>query len=137
MLNWTLWNLNMGTKINDIQNLALRARIQEAYNQHVKRAAPVVAQSQAAKPEQAICNEPLGSSEIPRSAKARFDARFYQFTRSRQDPDNACPKYHIDWLRSKGLLPDDTDDDIELTIRQIQVEEKEDEGVLINIKKNL
>ena len=88
---------------------------------------------QARQPEPTLRHEPLEAATVPRYPKARTHLRFSQFTRRRIDPDNCCCKYEIDWLRAKGFIPDDTDDDVELTVRQIQVRRKEDEGVLIEV----
>jgi len=83
--------------------------------------------------EQTLRYEPLATPGIPGCGKRRAILCVSQFTRRRQDPDNSCPKYEIDWLRAEGIISDDTDDDIELQIKQIQVFKEEDEGVLIEI----
>lgn len=93
----------------------------------------VAPRTQAAQFKQALRDESLAASRIPGCGKKRILLRISQFTRRRQDPDNCCPKYEIDAIRSLGIIGDDTDDDIELQIRQIQVNEGKDEGVLIEI----
>lgn len=95
--------------------------------------AAVASKAQAAELKQAIRNESLAASRIPGCDKRRILLRISQFTRRRQDPDNCCPKYEIDAIRSLGIIGDDTDDDIELQIRQIQVTQEDNEGVLIEI----
>lgn len=93
----------------------------------------MASKSQASKPEQTLCNESLAAPRIPGCSKKRILLRISQFTRRRQDPDNCCPKYEIDALRELKVISDDTDDDVEIQISQIQVGKQEDEGVLIEI----
>jgi len=95
--------------------------------------APMASKAQAAKSQQTFRHEPLAASRIPGCGKKRILLRFSQFTRRTQDPDNCCPKYEIDALRSLRVISDDSNNDIELQIRQIEVKIQEDEGVLIEI----
>jgi hypothetical protein len=46
------------------------------------------------------------------------------------DPDNLCPKYFIDCLRYAGLIPDDTAQDIEISIRQEQVPKGQEQTII-------
>lgn len=93
----------------------------------------VVAGTETPESQSPIRDEPLEATSFQRWIKRRTEVRFTQFTRRRQDPDNCSPKYHIDFLRSEGFFPDDTDDDITLVVRQVQVNCREDEGLLIEI----
>jgi len=49
------------------------------------------------------------------------------------DADNLCPKFLIDALRYKGLIPDDSPDHIILEVRQQKVDSKAKEGTLVEI----
>jgi len=53
------------------------------------------------------------------------------------DPDNkyAAVKYILDGLRKEGIIPDDTEADIDLNVRQERVSHFHDEGTAIDIKK--
>lgn len=88
---------------------------------------------QVAQLESTVRNEPLGKAKVPRRPKVKAVLRFSQFTRRRQDPDNVCGKFHTDFLRANGFISDDTDDDVAITVQQIQVFTKEEEGVLIEL----
>jgi hypothetical protein len=116
----------MGWKLSDITDANLRKRIV---------AATLVASPQVAEPQPPIRHEPLAAGSVQKRSQKKIKLRFTQFTRRRQDPDNVVTKVHTDWLRSEGIIPDDTDDDVSLVIRQIQVSSKEEEGVLIEVQK--
>ena len=49
------------------------------------------------------------------------------------DADNLCPKFFIDALRYKHLIPDDSPDHIILEVRQQKVDSKPQEGTLVEI----
>lgn len=49
------------------------------------------------------------------------------------DPDNLCPKFLIDALRYKQLIPDDSPGHIILEVRQEKVASQDREGTLIEI----
>jgi hypothetical protein len=53
------------------------------------------------------------------------------------DKDNSysAVKYCLDALRHEGLIPDDTNDDIDLNVRQEKVDHFHDEGTAILIQK--
>jgi hypothetical protein len=118
---------------NDLATLIAKGFVQSSDGTWYKPDASVASRPQTSKPESPASDESLAAPKISRCIKTRFNLRFSQFTRRLQDPDNCCPKYHIDWLRSKGFLEDDTLEDIELTIRQIKVQNQDEEGVLIEL----
>ena len=49
------------------------------------------------------------------------------------DADNLCPKWIIDALRYKQLIPDDSPEHIVLEVRQQKVDSKLKEGTLVEI----
>lgn len=61
--------------------------------------------------------------------------RITSYTSRLQDPDNVCPKYHIDALRYEGIIRDDRAKDIELFVYQVKVKKKDEERVEIEIIK--
>lgn len=105
---------------------------------HNKRIAgdpsPMAPRAQAPFIKSAVCHEPLAAGRLQRGRERRLFVRFVQFTRNRQDPDNCCCKFALDWLRNKGFIPDDTDDDIALEVSQVQASEESEEGVLIELQ---
>lgn len=84
-------------------------------------------------PEPAVCNEPVAATQRKESDAKRILVRVTSFRRRLCDPDNLCPKYFIDCLRYANLIPNDSDQDIQLTVGQKQVETKEEEKTLIEI----
>ncbi len=50
------------------------------------------------------------------------------------EPENCCTKAFTDGLRYAGLLPDDTEKDIEIKVYQEKVKRKADEETLISIE---
>lgn len=59
--------------------------------------------------------------------------RVTSFRRRLLDPDNLCPKFHIDTLRYAGCIPGDSPAEIEITTGQAKVARKEDERTVIEI----
>jgi len=49
------------------------------------------------------------------------------------DADNLCPKFLIDALRYKHLIPDDSPEHIVLEVRQQKVAHKPEEGTVVEI----
>ncbi len=52
----------------------------------------------------------------------------------KQDPDNAVVKWFVDALRRAGILENDTEEDIELSIKQIKCKTKKEEKTEITIE---
>lgn len=104
-----------------------------SYEKQEHTSQAVAARPQAAKPKPTFFNEPLEAREVQKQSTGRANVCVYQFTRRPQDTDNVCPKYEIDWLRYKGFIADDNYDAIALSVEQIRVKTKEEEGVLIEI----
>jgi len=86
-----------------------------------------------AKPEPIIRNEPL----VEKEAEGRDPRRSVTITSYRVrllDPDNLCIKYHIDGLRYKSVIRDDTNNDIEIFARQVKVKTRKEERTEIEVK---
>ena len=86
-------------------------------------------------PKPPILNEPLGKKQNEERCAKRHVVRITSFTTRLQDPDNCCPKFHIDALRYEGLIEDDRSIDIELFVYQTRVKTKKEERVEIEILK--
>jgi hypothetical protein len=85
-------------------------------------------------PEQAFRNEPVGQTEGKTGHTGRRSVRITSFRVRPVDPDNLCPKYFIDALRYAGAIPDDRQEDIELTTRQKKVKNYAEERTVIVIE---
>ncbi len=85
------------------------------------------------KPEQIVRDEPLAKVKGEASNSGRIAVRITSFRRRLLDPDNLCPKFFIDGLRYSGLIPDDRQEDIALTVEQVKVKTKEEERTEIEI----
>lgn len=105
----------------------------EDYKRRSDSAKAVATRPQASVAQSPVRHEPLATPKASGRDKKRVVVSVSQFTRRPQDTDNCCPKYEVDWLRSQGFISDDSYFDIALEIRQILVQTKEDEGVLIEI----
>ncbi len=81
-----------------------------------------------------LCNEPVGATEGKASHASRRAVRITSFRVRLTDPDNLCPKYFIDALRYAGAIPDDRQEDIELTTTQEKVKTFSEERTLIEIE---
>lgn len=89
--------------------------------------------SSSAKPEQAVCHEPVAEAVRENADAARVSIRITSYRRRLLDPDNLCPKYFIDCLRYAGLIKNDREQDIELTVRQSKVKTKQEERTEIDL----
>ena len=81
---------------------------------------------QSPKPEQIICHEPLGSSQGKTEGSPGIAVRIRSFRSRLLDIDNLCAKSIVDGLRYAGLIPDDTPQDISLTVSQEKCQAKEE-----------
>lgn len=73
----------------------------------------------------------------PSEEKARSFSRctvsFTCYRVRKQDPDNAVVKWFVDALRRAKLLYDDTEEDIEITIKQIKCSTRKEERTEIKL----
>lgn len=126
----------MGIKINDIQNHALRARVRDAYDEHVaKKPAPVASPVSATEPERPAEHALAGQAAGEEGCRPRTVVRVTAFRVSLCDADNnagGC-KALIDCLRHAKIIPDDSPEHIELVTRQVRVGSREEEGTEIVI----
>jgi hypothetical protein len=83
--------------------------------------------------EHPVQDDSLGQVEGEASHAARIAVLVVSFRCRLLDPDNLAPKYFIDGLRYAGLIPNDRQEDIELTVRQVKVEHKTDERTEITL----
>jgi hypothetical protein len=63
----------------------------------------------------------------------RIPVRITNFSRRLYDPDNVMGKWHLDCCRYAGILKDDREQDIILTVTQEKVATKEEERTEIEI----
>jgi len=90
--------------------------------------------AKAAKPQRAVCNEPVATTTREGGHTGRIRVRITSLRRRLIDPDNLCPKYFIDCLRYAGLIPNDRAQDIILEVEQFKVSTPKDhECTEINI----
>lgn len=85
-------------------------------------------------PQCAVCDDSLGTAPREEANSSRVRVRVISFRRRLIDPDNLCPKWHIDCLRYSGLIPDDRVQDIILEVSQQKVKSKSDECTRIEIE---
>lgn len=86
-----------------------------------------------AQPQLPLCSgslETKGSKEVHRQKYAVIVTDY----RTRLcDDDNLCAKFHIDWLRHAGLLPNDCPQIARLVVRQALAEKAEGTKTVIRI----
>lgn len=87
-----------------------------------------------AKPEPIVRNEPVAKEARKDEHAGRIRIRVTSFRVRFCDPDNLCAKYFIDCLRYAQIIPNDREEDIELTVRQTKVALKSDERTEIEIE---
>src|SRR6185369_9254714 len=63
-------------------------------------------------PQRPFCHEPLGESKREEENAGRIVVRVVSYRRRLIDPDNLTPKYFIDALRYRCLIPGDSAKDI-------------------------
>lgn len=88
---------------------------------------------QGAQPEPAVRCQPLVQKEDQGGGSAQFWVRIESIRKRLLDPDNLCPKYHIDCLRYAGVLPDDTAETVRIETVQRKPKKGEEEGTLIHV----
>lgn len=86
-----------------------------------------------AKPEPAICHEPVAKKAREDSNPKSTCVGITSFRRRLLDPDNCIPKYFIDGCVYAGILHGDSPDKITLEIRQVKVKTKAEERTEIEI----
>lgn len=87
-----------------------------------------------AEPKRTVLHEPLGAQESPRRNTGRIVIRITSYRQRLLDPDDICAKYLIDGLRYSGLLPGDSEVEIDYERpRQVKVSSKEDERTEVEL----
>lgn len=89
----------------------------------------------AAVPQPPVRHEPLGSPQAQAAYSGRIGVRIVSRRCRLLDPDNPCPKFHIDALRYLGLIRDDRPQDIALTVEQEKVGTKAEECTIIELSR--
>lgn len=88
------------------------------------------------KPQCIVRHEPLATEEGPRPNTGRFIVRITSYRVRLLDPDDLCPKYLIDGCRYAGLIPGDSETEVDYERpRQVKVGHKRDERTEITIEK--
>lgn len=85
-------------------------------------------------PKRPFRHEPLGASKGEEENAGRIVVRVVSYRRRLIDPDNLTPKYFIDALRYRCLIPGDSAKDIIYSVRQEKVSEKAQERTEITIE---
>lgn len=87
----------------------------------------------SAKPEPAVCNEPVAEKKGEAEHSTRIRVSIRSFRTRLLDPDNLCPKYFLDCVRYAGFIKDDSEKFITLEVSQIKVKTKSEERTEIEI----
>lgn len=90
---------------------------------------------EGSQPQPAIRDEPLEKAERKEGHATGVYVRVVSFRTRLTDPDNLCPKYFIDCLRYAKIIPNDTQEDIELAVIQRKVATRKEERTEIMIGK--
>ena len=87
------------------------------------------------KPQCIVRNEPLAAKENQGPNAGRTIVRFVSYRLRLCDPDDLCPKYLLDGLRYAGLIPGDSEAEVDYERpRQVKVYHKKDERTEITIE---
>lgn len=73
----------------------------------------------------------VGKNEARSSERCLLSFTCYRT--KRQDPDNAVVKWFVDALRRARLIQDDTEDDIEIKIKQVKCKTRKEERTEIEL----
>lgn len=84
--------------------------------------------------KQAIRNDALAAVSGKEADAARVRVRVVSYRKRLIDPDNLCPKFHIDACRYAGFIKDDSAKEIELSVIQEKVNSRELERTEITIE---
>lgn len=84
-------------------------------------------------PEPPLCDEPLAAASRTKPHAPRRRVSITSYRRRLLDPDNLCGKWFVDALRHLHVIEDDTAEDIEFSIKQIKVSEKDQERTVIEV----
>lgn len=87
------------------------------------------------KSERAVGHGTVRPAPIEKENPIRCKVSVVSFRRRLLDPDNLCPKYHIDALRYAGVIADDTAKHLVFEVRQEKVNEKRSERTEITIER--
>lgn len=90
-------------------------------------------QLSSAELEQAFRHEPLAKTQGEKGGTGRFRVCVTSYRRRLCDLDNLAPKYLIDCLRYAGIIPEDTPQAIDYSVRQVKVRKKEEERTEIEV----
>jgi hypothetical protein len=107
----------------------------EWYRQKRNEVAQVDSKTPGAEPQHNSRQASDGDSANQTRGARKCLVRFTCYRIRRQDPDNGVYKWHIDALRYAGLIPNDTEDDIEIAASQKRVRTRKQERVEIELTK--
>lgn len=93
----------------------------------------VVAGVSAAEPEPGVVPALAGGQANERRCTGRVHVCYTVFRCRPCDPDNHVTKWLTDSLRRAGIIADDTDEHIELQVKQVKVKTKAQEGTMIEV----
>ena len=127
----------MRRRIDDNQSATMRwtqEQLDAYYERHkIRRRNKADGEASGPVAEPALCNEPVAKARGEKGDAVRVHVRVVSFRRKLCDPDNLCPKYFIDCLRSAGLIRDDSPEHITLEVAQEKVRAKTDERTEITL----
>lgn len=82
-----------------------------------------------------VCHAPIATPKRKDSNTPRYFVCIESRRRRLLDPDNLCGKYFVDAIRYAKLIPNDSAKDIQFTIFQTKIGEKEKPVTIIEIRK--
>lgn len=88
---------------------------------------------QCSVPQPPVRHEPLAAGQAPQGDPRQRRVSVVSYRCRLIDPDNLCPKFHIDGLRYVGAIDDDTARHITLSVSQVKVGSKAEERTEIEI----
>ena len=112
----------------------LKRRFPNASQATIARNASADSQAPDPEPKRPLRDEPLAKSEGEKENPDRVRIRVISLRRRLIDPDNLCPKYHVDCLRYGGFIRNDTAHDVILEVSQRKVQSRADECTIIEIE---
>lgn len=80
-----------------------------------------------------VWDEPLAAQTGKAKGTGRFRVSITSFRKRLIDPDNLCAKALVDCCRYAGLIPADTPDCIDYSIRQTKIRKGEEERTEVEI----
>jgi len=112
----------------------LKRRFPNASQATIARNVSADNQAPSPEPKRPVRDEPLAKGEGEKENPNRVRIRVISLRRRLIDPDNLCPKYHVDCLRYAGFIRNDTAHDVILEVSQRKVQSRADECTIIEIE---